>query len=122
LRAIDIRERREEAEKRVRGAIAVSVLSAIGVPLGFLVAFFGINATQVDSSRSIFDIHHYLGVYVAAGVLALIPVLVFAILYSRSWLRTRDEARRSVARMEASRQAQRSLGTDDVLAGGRLIG
>ena len=84
LRAIEIRERREEEQKRLRGAIAVSALSLIGVPLGFIVAFFGINAVQVDSNRSMFDMSHYLGVYVVAALLGLIPVIVFLILHGKA--------------------------------------
>ncbi len=86
LTAIDIRERKEEERKRLeqerarlRRAVAVSALSTVGVPLGFLVSFFGINATQVQGTYSIFDMRHYLDVYLAAAVLACVPfgVLVF---------------------------------------------
>ena len=94
LRAIDIRERREEEEKRLHGAIAVSVLSVIGVPLGFIVAFFGINATEVDNKLSLFDFSHYLIAYIIAGVLAMIPVIVFFFLHRKTWRRAREDVRR----------------------------
>ena len=94
LRAIDIRERREEDEKRLHGAIAVSVLSVIGVPLGFIVAFFGINAVEVKNTRSLFDLSYYLDAYIIAIVLALIPVVVFFVLHRKAWRRVREEGRR----------------------------
>jgi hypothetical protein len=109
LTAIDIREakerdrlqdvedaRRERAEERHRrGEFAVTVLTALAVPLGFLVAFFGINASQVQSTYSIWDYHRYWGVYLFALVLALVP---FATL---SFLRGRDLRRSAVAALTA---------------------
>jgi hypothetical protein len=85
---------RLEEKKRLRGAIAVSMLSVIGVPLGFIVAFFGINAVQVDSNLSIFDLSHYLGAYIVAILLGLIPIVVFLALHGKAWLRAREDARR----------------------------
>jgi len=89
ITAIEIRERREEQVKRLRGAIAASVLSIVGVPVGFLTAFFGINATEVEARWSMFDLHHYLGAYVVAACLAMIPVCVFLAPYGYSLLRRR---------------------------------
>lgn len=73
ITAIDIRERRWEEYKQRWNAVAASVLSIIGVPIGFLVAFFGINAKQVRAEWSMFD-HHYLVPYLVAIAIALIPV------------------------------------------------
>src|SRR6266511_4162682 len=86
---IDIRERRTAESKQMWNAIAASVLSFIGVPVGFVVAFFGINARQVRSDRSIFD-HHYLAAYVVALCLALIPVGFILFPYVRGWRRKRN--------------------------------
>jgi hypothetical protein len=93
ITAIEIRERREDEAKRLRGAIAASALSMVGVPVGFLVAFFGVNATQVNPGISMFDLSHYYLAYLAAGFLALIPVLVFLTPYGYAWLRDRRRAR-----------------------------
>jgi hypothetical protein len=104
LTAIDIREykeqearrnedeaRRLEQEARRRDwVIAAGFLSAIGVPLGFLIAFFGINAKQVRGSRSIFDLH-YLGVYIVAGVIAVVPIAVLMALRLASNARRRAQ-------------------------------
>jgi hypothetical protein len=94
LTAIDIRERqaaerkRDELEEtRLRRAIAVSALSTVGVPLGFLVGFFGINATQVRGTYSIFDMSHYLIVYLAALSLAFVPFAVLVFLNGKVALR-----------------------------------
>jgi hypothetical protein len=91
LTAIEIREHQGEEVKRLRRDAAVSVLSFIGFPLGFLFTFFGINATQVNNSWSIFNIHHYLAVYLTAGALALTPLVTFALLNGRAWLRSRRD-------------------------------
>jgi hypothetical protein len=87
IMAIDIREReaaeREQRERREadlrqqrRNALAASTVTIIAVPTTLLVSFFGINATQVDSNRSMFD-HHYVAAYLVAVGLALIPVAVW---------------------------------------------
>lgn len=70
-------ERREEERKRLRSERAVSTLSFVGVPIGFLVTFFGINSSQVDSHWSIFSGQHYWGVYLFALALGMIPLLTF---------------------------------------------
>jgi len=77
--------RRERAEERHRrGESAVTLLTTLAVPLGFLVAFFGINASQVQVTYSIWDYHRYWGAYLFALVLILVP---FGTL---SYLRGRD--------------------------------
>ncbi|HEY3749962.1 MAG TPA: hypothetical protein VGL80_12255, partial [Pseudonocardiaceae bacterium] len=86
LTAIEIREQQENEERRLRRGAAVSVLSFVAVPLGFLLAFFGINADQVNGDWSIFDLGHYLTVYVAATALAVTPFIAFLILNGRAWL------------------------------------
>jgi hypothetical protein len=91
LTAIEIRERQADEVKRLRRDAAISVLSFIAVPVGFLVAFFGINSTQVNSSWSIFNFHHYLFVYLTAVFLALTPLIAFFVLNGSAWLRSRAE-------------------------------
>lgn len=86
LTAIEIREQQENEERRLRRGAAVSVLSFVAVPLGFLLAFFGINADQVNGDWSIFDLGHYLTVYVAATALAVTPFIAFLILNGRAWV------------------------------------
>ena len=61
LTAIDIRERRDEEDQRLRFAGAASAVGFVVAPAGFLLAFFGINAVQVSNSYSIFDWSHYSG-------------------------------------------------------------
>jgi len=106
LTAVAIRERndeetrRKEQEARRRDwVIAAGFLSAIGVPLGFLVAFFGISAKQIDPTRSIFD-HHYLGVYIVASVIAILPITVLIA------LRLASKARRQRFHDEAHQRKQ----------------
>jgi hypothetical protein len=112
LTAIEIRERRAEEEKRLRRDAAVSVLSVIGVPLGFLLAYFGINANQVSSRWSMLNLHHYRSVYIAAGVLALTPLVTFLVLNGRAWLRSRREKAEFRARTQpgGGRDDQRGPG------------
>lgn len=91
LTAIEIRERQQQEEKRLRWGAAVSFLGLIAVPIGFLGAYFGINGREVNSDWSIFDMNHYEPAYLAAGSLALIPFISFLVLNGRAWLTSRRE-------------------------------
>jgi hypothetical protein len=92
LTAIDIRERNEQDAKRRDWAIAAGLLSSIGVPLGFLVAFFGINARQVSANLSIFS-QHYTGVYILALFIAVLPITVLISLRTAKLRRQRSRER-----------------------------
>lgn len=85
ITAIDIRERKVEERRARHSAFATTVLSVIGVPLGFLVAFFGVNSSDVSTRYSVFNWHHYWLVYRIALVLALVPLGVFAVLHGPTW-------------------------------------
>ncbi len=104
LTAIEIRERQLEEEKRLRRSAAVSVLSVIGIPLGFLVTFFGINAIQVKGSWSMFSLHHYLWAYVAAGLLAVAPLVTFMALNGQALVRNRTEKAKRAELLRRARQ------------------
>jgi hypothetical protein len=88
ITAIDIRERRRENSRQKWNAIAASVLSLIGVPVSFVLAFLGINASQVDQNHSMLDVR-YRWMYIAAAVLALLPVSFISWPYIREWFRQR---------------------------------
>lgn len=100
ITAIEIREQQEAEQRRLRRSAAFSVLSFVAVPLGFLLAFFGINAQQVDTHLSIFDWGHYLTVYVAAAGLAITPLFAFLILNGRAWVANRKVRQERRARVE----------------------
>ncbi|HSL06391.1 MAG TPA: hypothetical protein VK887_00265 [Pseudonocardiaceae bacterium] len=101
LTAIEIRERQQQEQKRLRWGAAVSVLSLIAVPIGFLVAYFGINATEVNDEWSIFDMHHYWPAYAVAGFLALVPLISFLILNRHAWRTSRQEKKKRQEQLQA---------------------
>jgi len=115
LTAIEIREQRANEQRRLRRGAAVSVLSVVAAPLGFLLTFFGINASQVDSKLSIFDWNHYLLAYLAALCLAITPLVVFLVLNGRAWLQNRKDNQERAVREE------RELG-DTAALGRRTVG
>jgi Mg2+ and Co2+ transporter CorA len=86
LRVISIYATRWRHDRTESDELApTTVLSVIGVPLGFLVAFFGVNSSDVSTRYSVFNWHHYWLVYRIALVLALVPLGVFAVLHGRTW-------------------------------------
>jgi hypothetical protein len=130
LTAIDIRERNEQEAKRRDWAIAAGFLSSVGVPLGFLVAFFGINASQVTNRRSMFSMH-YFWAYTIAVIIAVLPIAVLMALRMAAKIRARrrtEDARqfngasRSLARPvvgarnTAGRAVQQPVAGDVVIA------
>jgi hypothetical protein len=88
ITAIEIRERRQKEARQLRTSVGAGLLSTLGVPVGFLVAFFGVNATEVNDRLSMFD-RHYAPVYAVAAGMALLPVAVFLASYPVLWLRRR---------------------------------
>ena len=79
LTAIESIERRGDENRRVRYAVAVGFVSAVAIPASLILAFLGINASQVSTRRSMFS-HQYLGMYLTvAAVIALGVVLSLAL-------------------------------------------
>jgi hypothetical protein len=103
LTAIEIREQQDNEQRRLRRSAAFSVLSFVGVPIGFLLAFFGINAQQVQSNFSIFDWGHYITVYVVAVGIAVTPLVAFLILNGRAWMQNRKAKQERTARIAKER-------------------
>ena len=88
LTAIESIERRADENRRIRYAVAVGFVSAVAIPASLILAFLGINASQVSPDRSMFS-HHYLGMYLTVAALILIGALLSAGL----WVQHRRDAR-----------------------------
>jgi hypothetical protein len=88
LTAIESIERRADDNRRMRYAVAVGFVSAVAIPASLILAYLGINASQVNSNLSMFN-HRYLGMYLTIAVVILLGVLLSAGLY----VRHRREAR-----------------------------
>jgi hypothetical protein len=92
ITAIDVRERQREMGRKRWNAFAAGVLSLIGVSVGFVIAFLGINTTQVPSGNeqlSMWD-SAFATVYLVGGLFALIPGFLILIPYLRDWVNDRD--------------------------------
>ena len=88
LTAIESVERRVDENRRARWAVAIGFVSAVAVPATLILAYLGINASQVNSNLSMFS-HRYLGMYLTVAGLLAISVLLFTGFY----LQHRREAR-----------------------------
>jgi hypothetical protein len=71
----------EQRDKIFTGAVAIGSLLAL--PPALLLAYFGINSTQVNNRISIFNMHHYLVVYLVIWLPFIMLVGGAAILRSR---------------------------------------
>ena len=80
LTAIESIERRADDNRRVRYAVAVGFVSAVAIPASLILAFLGINASQVNPGRSMFS-HHYLGMYLTVAAITVLAVLVSLALF-----------------------------------------
>lgn len=90
LTSIESAERRADEERRLRWGVAIGFLSTIAVPAGIILAFFGINAHEVDPNRSIFD-QRYLPVYIAVLVIMSLGAIIAFVLYIQQTLRNRRQ-------------------------------
>ncbi|HEX6468818.1 MAG TPA: hypothetical protein VF069_06940, partial [Streptosporangiaceae bacterium] len=85
ITAIDVRDRRREEGRQKWNAFAAGVLSLIGVSVGFVIAFLGINTTEVpEARRSMWD-PHFAHLYLIAAAFALVPVFLISFPYLREW-------------------------------------
>ncbi|MEU2860616.1 hypothetical protein ACIQWL_24680 [Streptomyces mirabilis] len=75
LTSVQSAEQRSADRRRVRTVAAVTFVTTVTATLGLLFAFFGINSSEVDARRSIFD-HAYAPVY---ALIASVLVLGFAL-------------------------------------------
>jgi hypothetical protein len=87
LTAIDVRERRRDDGRQRWNAFAAGILSLIGVSVGFVIAFLGVNTKEVpggDSELSMWD-PHFADLYLIAALFALTPAFLIAFPYLRDW-------------------------------------
>lgn len=89
LTSVESIERRADEDRRLRWTIAVGFVSVVAIPVSLILAFFGINATQVDENRSMFD-PAYLWVYASVGLMILVSAALAVTLYI---IQTRDRQR-----------------------------
>jgi cytochrome c biogenesis protein CcdA len=90
LTAIESIERRADENRRIRYAVAVGFVSAVAIPASLILAFLGINASQVSQTRSMFS-DYYLGMYLTVAGLILLGTLLSAGLWVRQRRDTRHE-------------------------------
>jgi hypothetical protein len=88
LTAIESIERRSDDNRRVRYAVAVGFVSAVAIPASLILAYLGINASQVNPNLSMFN-HRYLSMYLIVAAVIVVGVLLSVGLY----LQHRREAR-----------------------------
>jgi hypothetical protein len=91
LTAIESIERRADDNRRLRYAIAVGFVSVVAIPAGLILAFLGINASQVSPHASMFS-HRYLAAYIAVAAL----IAIGAGLSLAMWVQQRRGARQHV--------------------------
>jgi len=86
------RKRQQEDDRRFRAGLAISVVGVIAIPLSVITGFFGINASQIDPDRSMWDFHYYHWIYVIAGLTGLAPILGLCLVYgARLFGRAKDD-------------------------------
>jgi hypothetical protein len=91
LTAIDVRERRRDDGRQRWNAFAAGILSLIGVSVGFVIAFLGVNTKEVpggESELSMWD-PHFADLYLIAALFALTPAFLIAFPYLRDWAAAR---------------------------------
>ncbi|MFI6072228.1 hypothetical protein ACIA5C_11630 [Actinoplanes sp. NPDC051343] len=94
ITAIDVRERRRDEERQKWNAFAAGVLSLLGVSVGFVIAFLGVNAKEVPNAPAVsMWSPRFAPLYLVAGLFALVPVFFILFPYLREWSRARTGRR-----------------------------
>lgn len=107
LTSVQSTENRAEDARRVRTVVAVTFVTTVGGTLSLLFGFFGINATQVNGARSIFD-DHYLPIYLLIGGLIITALAIFTAMRAHEQ-RNQTHQRRQRAAPAAHRLAHPSM-------------
>jgi hypothetical protein len=96
ITAIEVREKREVDARQRWNSIAAGVLSLLGVAVGFVIAFLGINTTEVpDPKVSMWDgTFKYL--YLTAATFALLPVYLICFPYLKGYVKRFERRRATV--------------------------
>jgi hypothetical protein len=69
-------------------------VSAVAIPASLILAFLGINASQVSSNRSMFS-HHYLGMNLTVALVIVLGALLSVGLYAQQRRQARPRQARS---------------------------
>jgi uncharacterized membrane protein len=93
ITAIDVRERRREETHEKWNAFTAGVLSLVGVAVGFIIAFLGINTTEVPDAKVSMWNHRFADLYLFAAGFALTPGLLIAAPYVARWAWPRTDRR-----------------------------
>lgn len=111
ITAIDVRERRTEQSRQRWNAFAAGVLSLIGVAVGFVIAFLGINTIEVPSSQqiSMWD-PKFATVYLIASLFAIIPVFFILFPYLRDWVN--DAHLKKIPNADKATEADKATGAN----------
>lgn len=96
LTAVESIERRADEDRRLRWTIAVGFLSTVALPITLVLAYFGINAREVDSRLSMFD-GRYIPLYLFVGSVVTVGLALSFGLYVQQRLLTRRSGRRSTS-------------------------
>lgn len=113
LTSVESIERRADEDRRLRWAVAIGFVSVVAVPISLILAFFGINTTQVTADRSMFD-PAYLWVYASIGLLLAISTGLAVSLYvhqarqQRRYLTRRTDAAQDLNHVPLPHQRQRA--------------
>ncbi|GGX48120.1 hypothetical protein [Streptomyces noursei] len=93
LTSVESMEQRAADRRRVRTVVAVTFVTTVSGTLGLLFGFFGINASQVDQNRSMFD-DHYTPIYALIATILLCALAIFTgMRLQERWEERRDRSR-----------------------------
>ena len=105
LTAIESIERRADENRRIRYAVAVGFVSAVAIPASLILAYLGINASQVNTNRSMFD-HHYMGMYLIVAAVIVLGIVLSVGVYAQ-------QRRTAAPRRSRNERPQWTLSADE---------
>jgi hypothetical protein len=102
ITAIEVREQREGEARQRWNSVAAGVLSLVGVAVGFVIAFLGINTVEVpDHALSMWD-GTFKHMYLTAAGFAVIPVYLILFPYLKTYTKRRARTRPTLGFVSAA--------------------
>ncbi|MEU2085914.1 hypothetical protein ABZ569_29100 [Streptomyces albus] len=92
LTSVESAEQRAADRRRIRTVVAVTFVTTVTGTLSLLFGFFGVNAAQVDDSRSMFD-DSYAPIYGLIAAILCCAVVIFGGMRLKEWWSERRESR-----------------------------
>lgn len=81
MMSVRVSERTRDETRRKSWDAAVGFLSFAAIPIGIIFGFFGMNAVEIDESKSFMDVYHYKVLYMGLGAVYILAISILLFMW-----------------------------------------